>query len=297
MAVVEQPSSRRASSPRSSSSTYVCAGGGGGGPRSVQLGLDLLEPPRLGLERGQKRAQVRGGLAQLQLGLAQRLAGRRELGREALDRRDRALGRRDEVGRALAVLRRERAGSRCRRLRELRDVPQPLPLRPQLVLAARLASVCVLPSRRSSSTRPPRAASRVNSSCSRRAACSSRHARARHSPCRLPRTRRARRADTPDARVGAARTGRSSRAAPRAAAHVLPGGAPTPRVGPRAAVGEDAPREHDVVLAFGPQLGERAERLLVDLAPSNSASTYASRRPRRSAQRRPSRRAAARPRW
>ena len=40
-------------------------------------------------------------------------------------------------------------------------------------------------------------------------------------------------------------------------------GASPPRVGARAPVREDPPREHDVVLALGPQLGERAERLVV----------------------------------
>ena len=71
----------------------------------LELAFDLLEPPGLGLERGEERAQVGRGLAQLQLGLPQRLARGCELGREPLERRDGALGERDEVGRALALVR------------------------------------------------------------------------------------------------------------------------------------------------------------------------------------------------
>ena len=40
--------------------------------------------------------------------------------------------------------------------------------------------------------------------------------------------------------------------------------APAPRVGARPAVGEDAPREHEPVLALGPQLRERLELVLVE---------------------------------
>ena len=44
---------------------------------------------------------------------------------------------------------------------------------------------------------------------------------------------------------------------------VLARRAAAPGVGARAAVGEDPPREHERLLALGPKLGERAERLVV----------------------------------
>ena len=70
----------------------------------LELRLDLLEPARLRLERGQERLQVGRGLAQLQLRLPERVAGRGELGREPLERCDRPLGGADEVARAVSVL-------------------------------------------------------------------------------------------------------------------------------------------------------------------------------------------------
>ena len=118
--------------------------------------------------------------------------------------------------------------------------------------------------RSSSSRASADAASRVSSSCSRRAACSSRQARA------------ARRRVEPRERIEhVALVGRPRETALlELAAHrdqrlrggrdVLARRAPPPGVRPGAAVGEDPPREHDVVLAFRPQLGERAERLVVD---------------------------------
>ena len=60
---------------------------------ALEPGLDLLEPARLGAERGEERAQLGRGLAQPQLDVAQLVAGARELGRERLERRDRPLGR------------------------------------------------------------------------------------------------------------------------------------------------------------------------------------------------------------
>ena len=54
--------------------------------------------------------QLGRGLAQAQLDVAQLVAGALELGREPLERRDRALGERDEAGGALALLGRQRLG-------------------------------------------------------------------------------------------------------------------------------------------------------------------------------------------
>ena len=154
--VGQRPSSRRAASPRSSSSANVCARWRRFRSEQVlELGLDLLEPPGLRLERGEERAQVRCGLAQLQLGLAQRVPAAAELRREPLERCDGALGAASQVGRALALLRRQRR-------RSVRDAPrrarstctQPLALGAELVLAACSRSPSVAsPSRRSSSSR------------------------------------------------------------------------------------------------------------------------------------------------
>jgi len=88
----------------------------------VQLRLDLLQPPGLRLEREQERPQVRCRLAQLELGLPQDVARRGELRGEALDRRDRPLRGRDEIGGAVAVLGCEgvrRGGCRLDQLREM----------------------------------------------------------------------------------------------------------------------------------------------------------------------------------
>jgi hypothetical protein len=57
----------------------------------------VLEPSRLGVERGQVATQLGGRLAQLQLCLAQDITRRPQLGGELLDRLKRALGGRDEV--------------------------------------------------------------------------------------------------------------------------------------------------------------------------------------------------------
>ena len=83
--------------------------------------LDLLEPARLGLERVEERAQVGRRLAQRELRRRGASSPARcELGREALERRDGPLGGRDEVGRALSVVGRERAPRPRRRLARAR---------------------------------------------------------------------------------------------------------------------------------------------------------------------------------
>jgi hypothetical protein len=88
----------------------------------LELGLDLLETAGLGLERGQERAQVEGRLPQPQPAVAELLAGAGELGRQALERPDRALRLRDQPGRAVAVVGGERLGRGRRPLGELGDV-------------------------------------------------------------------------------------------------------------------------------------------------------------------------------
>ena len=242
----------------------------------LELRLDLLEPPRLCFERREKRLQVGSGLVQLQLGLAQGVAGGGQLGREALDRRDGSLRRSDEVARAGAVLGRERRGGGRGRLHELREVPQALALGAQLVLACRLAPFgigCEQPK-----LVDPR---------------SGRRGVARQlvvqppGPLQLaPRRARGGRVDARE-RVEHVALVRRARQPPllelaahrekclRGGSDVLPRGAPTPRVGARAAVGED----RDARARRRPPLrdaGRRATPSASSPTSSNSASTYAS---------------------
>ena len=111
---------------------------------SVQPGLELLQPARLRLERGEKRAQLGCGLAQPELDIAQLVARPLQLRREALERRDRPLGERDETGRAFAVLRGERIRRSGCRLGELGHVTQPLPVGAQPLLVPLLHAFRVL---------------------------------------------------------------------------------------------------------------------------------------------------------
>ena len=174
----------------STSSANVCAAVAApqvGEP--VELGLDLLEPPRLGLERREERAQLRGRLAELQLGRAQRVAGRlRARARGARAARPRARPPRRGRSRPRPSSGASARGRSRRAVRELADVPQALALGAQLVLAARLEPVRVR--RRARAARrgapAPLAASRVSSSCARRAACSSRQRLLRRRGCRAP---------------------------------------------------------------------------------------------------------------
>jgi hypothetical protein len=64
---------------------------------AVELRLDMLEPPRLSLERVEEAAQVGRGLAQLELRRAQRIARARQLWCQPLQRCDGPFGRRDEI--------------------------------------------------------------------------------------------------------------------------------------------------------------------------------------------------------
>ena len=114
---------------------------------AVELRLDLLEPVGLGLERRQEGAQLGSGLAQSQLDVTQLVAGPLELRGEALQRRERALGQRDQAGGALAVVRRQRLARGGRALGELGHVTQAFALAAQAVLGAALEALGVLDER------------------------------------------------------------------------------------------------------------------------------------------------------
>ncbi len=133
--------------------------------QAVELRLDLLEPTRIGLDRGEEAAQLRCGLAQLQLCLPERVPDARELGSEPLERCDCSLGRRHEVGRTVAVVGRERCGrARCS-LHELGHVPVSFTLGAQIVFVLGRDPGRILASAWSSARRAPAsAASCVNSS-------------------------------------------------------------------------------------------------------------------------------------
>ena len=113
----------------------------------VEPGLELLEPSRLRLERGEKRVQVGGRLAQPQLDVAQLVADALELRREPLERRHGPLGESDETGRAVAVVGREGVRRGGGALRQLGDVAEPLALAAQPLLASRLHPLRVLDER------------------------------------------------------------------------------------------------------------------------------------------------------
>ena len=64
----------------------------------VQLALDVLEPPGVAVERREEAEELGRRLPELQLRLAQHVARRPQLGREAFERLQRPLGARDQVG-------------------------------------------------------------------------------------------------------------------------------------------------------------------------------------------------------
>ena len=105
---------------------------------ALEAGLDLLEPARLGAERGEKRAKLRSRLAQAELDVTQLVAGARELGRERLERRHRSLGACRQRRGAVAFLGRERLCRGGGAGDELLEAEQPLALRAQILLGAGL---------------------------------------------------------------------------------------------------------------------------------------------------------------
>ena len=113
----------------------------------VELGLELLQPARLRLERGEEGVEIGRGLAQPELDVAQLVAGPLQLGREPLEGRHRALCKRDEVRCAVAVVRSERRRGSGRAVGELRDVPVPLSLGSEALLVPRLHPFAVLDER------------------------------------------------------------------------------------------------------------------------------------------------------
>ena len=198
--------------------------------------------------------------------MRERLAGGGELGREQLERGHGALGGRDQVRPTLPVVRRQRLERRRGPERELRHVPEPLALGAQVVLVSRTEPVGVV------GERPQLVQPRPRRRLVPRQLLVGLAGGGELAPG----------APRPAEGLGGARVGVDHRelvARPREpallelAAHreqrldgggdVLAGGASPPRVGARAAVGEDAAREHEPLLAVGPELGQHAEGLAV----------------------------------
>ena len=75
---------------------------------SVETGLDLFEPSRLGLECRQEATKLTCGLAQAQLHVAQLVTGSGKLWRKLLERRECTLGAPDETGCTFAFFGSER---------------------------------------------------------------------------------------------------------------------------------------------------------------------------------------------
>ena len=239
-------------------------------------------------------------LAQAQLDVAELVAGALELGREALERRDRALGDADEARGTLALLGRERLRrGRCG-LGELDDVPQPLALVAAALLVARPRGLrCPRRSRaarRAAPRRRPRSRSAPRGGAGPRAARATRRAPRRGAGCSSPQNRSSTSSwyagpreppllELPRHRDHALDGGRD----------VLAGGRAAPRVRARAPVGEDAPRDDERVLVLGPQLRTPSSSSSSSVRQSSSASTYASLARRPDEPRRPSCRAGARP--
>ncbi len=110
----------------------------------VELRLDGVEPARLRLERVEERTQVGRDLTQGELGRAKRLAGSGELGCQALERSELALGQTGKVrGGPAVVLSGERSHGGACAGRELGQMAEALPFGSQVVLVAPLEPFCV----------------------------------------------------------------------------------------------------------------------------------------------------------
>ena len=235
----------------------------------VEARLDLLEAAGLGLERGEEGPEAARRLAQAQLGVAQLVAGALELRRDPLERRDRPLGGAGEACGPFAVVGRERLGGRLGGGRELGDVPEPLPLGAQALLGVRLEPLggrgergelleprgggcCVagelVVAAAGGGELAPRDARLAPAAPLLLAAEGVEHVELVGRPAEAALLELARHRDQPLGRGG----------------EVLARDAAAPRVGARAPVREHAAREHEALLAVGPQLGERLEALLVE---------------------------------
>ena len=237
----------------------------------LELALDLLDPVRLGFERGEEPAQVGAQLPEPQLDVAELLARAGQLRCEPLERCQRALGGRRQRSGPLAVLGRERLGRPLCSVGELGHVAKPLPLRPECVLPAGLEALRRLDERSqlaqtlffrrsascqlvvplsSMSKRAPRQPSLTAAAKLVVAAVRVEHVELVRGPGESPLLELAGHRDQP---LGGGR-------------EVLARDGPPPRIGARAAVGEDPARKHEAGLVLGRQLCERGQLLVFEEA-------------------------------
>ncbi len=231
--------------------------------------LDALERARLGVERRDEPMEVAARLAQPHGEVAQLLGSRAELGRDALERGKRPLRECCERRRSLSLVGCDRRCSRVRGLGELLDVSKSFAAREKLLLVSgshalgRLDESLELGEPRSDRigvTRellvpspgreelPPRVAGLAPTLVLLGSAERIEDVELERGPrepalLELPRHR------------DEALRGRSD---------VLAGDRATPRVCARSPVTEDPPRDDEPGLALGPQLGERAELVVVE---------------------------------
>ena len=235
---------------------------------ALKPALDLLQPARLRAERGEERAQLRRRLAEPELDVTQLVAGARELGRERLERRDRALGARREGRGAVAVLGCERLCRGGRAGDELFESKQPLALRTQILFGAGLEAFRRLDERAQLLDPLGRArrafeqllvtSPRGAQLAPRRPELAAQLAGARERVEHVELERRPR--EPPLLEL----PGHRDRAL-RGRGHVLARRRSAPRVRARAPVAEDPARDDERVLAGGLELGERFPRLGVEL--------------------------------
>ncbi len=235
----------------------------------LELRLDVLQAVGLRLERVEEPAEVGADVGESQLQVAQLGRRCRELWREPLERRDRALRPRREQRGSVSVLRRQRLGGRCRALGKLRQMAQALPLGEQRRLSTGLEPVRVL-HQRLELGEPGLRGSRVGRDlvvappgggelAPRTAQVGAppevvvAHVRVEHlelvpgagKPSLLELARH------PDQELGRGR-------------EILPRCRPPPRVRASPSVREDPAGEHEPGLVLGPQPGERLEPVLVE---------------------------------
>ena len=235
----------------------------------LELGLDLLQPVRLRLERIEEAAKLERRLPESNLDVAQ-LAGRGgELRRDLPGRGQRAFRTAYERRRAVALVRCQRGKCVVRSFGELGHVAQPLPLRAKRVLRARLEAFGVL-HERAQLGEPG-------------LLCGGALAQLLMAPAgspelapRGPQLGSEPQLLLPDERVEDVELVRRTRepALLELAGHrdqplsrrreVFPGSASPPRVRARASVGEHAPRQHEPVLVLRLQLAQRLELVLVE---------------------------------
>ena len=233
--------------------------------------LDALELSRPSVDRRDEAMEIGAQLAEPHREVAELFDTWSELGREALDRCERTLRSRGERSGAFALVRGDRRGGGVRRFCELLDMPQPFAPPEQLILVRRSHSLGRLDERLQLGE-PERDG--IGVARQLLVAASSRSELAPGEASLAPELDLLR----PAVGIEDVELKRRTRepALLELARHrdqTLRGGCdvfardrPTPGVRPRAAVAEDAARDHEPCLTLRAQLGERRDVVLVEEA-------------------------------